>query len=70
MIKPSEPSVPRFIRIEFERGVSPEEYDKFVAAVLDLAEKANGGIPPDCDNEIWVSGRGGKHIEKLEEDAP
>jgi hypothetical protein len=45
----------RFIRIEFESGVSREEYDRFSEAVMDLAEASMANYPSDCDKEIWVS---------------
>lgn len=51
-------SGPRFIRIEFERGVTAEDYDKFCEDAMDLAEAAMAKYPADCDNEIMVSGGG------------
>lgn len=52
-------SEPRFIHIEFGQGISEKDYDEFVDTVLDLADKMMKAHPEDCDNEIWVSGRGG-----------
>lgn len=55
----------RFIYIEFEPGVSDEDYDKFSEAAMDLAEEMMAHRP-DCDNEIWVSGGGGVVTEPEE----
>lgn len=48
----------RFIYVEFEPGVSEEDYDKFSEAVMDLADEIMARRL-DCDNDIWVSGGGG-----------
>lgn len=49
---------PRFIRIGFERGISPRDYERVMEAVLDLTEEVVAAYPSDCDNEIFVSGKG------------
>lgn len=55
---------PRFIYIEFESGVTEEEYERFSEAAMDLAEEIMAAREPDCDRDIWVSGGGGTSVNE------